>query len=462
MLSNKSLSTKLTISYGLLHLIISLFIITTTYFLISSSLINKDHEVLESEVTEYQYQFNSNGLKGIQDELKSNLEGYQDIGLIVALYNRNGELIYTIPSEDRIDDAEALLIKEMLVNSGPREVINTNAAQRYFDFTTLTLDDSFTLKLAIDTTKRHELISNIRLILIAMFIISLLMGLIIGKAVTNKNLRPIKDLIETIKVIQEGQIHARVSVGNNKDELALLSTYFNSMIDKVQRTVNGMKSAIDSISHDLRTPLTRLKVLLELSLRDDKDQAELRKTCENGLEITNDLESLINTLLDISEASSGILKMNFEIVSLKSITDEVIELYEYVSEEKNLTISTSIADIKIMADQHRIKQAFANLLDNAIKYSHMGGHIIFLASEGASSIDVLIKDNGIGIEPANLPLIWNRFYREDASRSLPGLGLGLSLVKSIIQSHNADIIAYRDDDDYTTFKISFQKLEAHR
>lgn len=454
MFSSKSLSTRLTLSYGLLHVIITLMVVTATYYLISSSLKNKDHEILESEAKEYEYQFKTFGLPGIKEELQSNQAGYQDIGLYAALLDREHSILET---NIETKDLELALI-ESLKHSKHNRVEEFVYEGLSFDILHIYLNDDFALHLLIRSKNRTELISSIKVILIVMFSLSLVLSILIGREVSKKNLKPIEDLAETIKQIEGGSFHSRVEIGKYEDELARLGVYFNKMIDQVEKTLNGMKGAIDSISHDLRTPLTRLKILLELSLKNSNSVDELRASSEHALEITNDIEGLINTLLDLSQAESGILKLTPQKLSLRDLIAEVIELYEFVIEDNQLDVKVEVSDEVIYGDYHRLKQVFANLLDNAIKYSRTNGEIKISAITTTDNIEILVQDNGIGLSPKSIDRIWDRFYREDQSRHKPGLGLGLSLVRSIVMAHGGSVAALTDREGLTTFKVILKKM----
>jgi len=149
---------------------------------------------------------------------------------------------------------------------------------------------------------------------------------------------------------------------------------------------------------------------------------------------------MLNTLMDISEAETGALKLKLEPVNISELLENVVELYRYVAEDKQLVVHTAYPrELYVTADRHRLRQALANLLDNALKYTPRGGRVEVQASAHPQEVVINIKDSGPGIPPEEIPKIWDRLYRGDQSRSQRGLGLGLSLVKAIVSAHRGQV-----------------------
>jgi signal transduction histidine kinase len=163
---------------------------------------------------------------------------------------------------------------------------------------------------------------------------------------------------------------------------------------------------------------------------------------------------MLNTLMDISEAETGIMKLDRELIDVSGLMKEVLDIYHYVAEEKDIDIHLTLPpDLSLIADPIRISQAMANLLDNAIKYTPVGGKIDIEARQLKREIMIAIKDSGIGIPREEMPKIWDRLYRGDQSRSQKGLGLGLSLLRAIIRAHKGRIEVLTEPGKGSTFSI---------
>jgi signal transduction histidine kinase len=149
---------------------------------------------------------------------------------------------------------------------------------------------------------------------------------------------------------------------------------------------------------------------------------------------------MLRTLMDISEAETGTMRLELASVNLRELSRSVIELYELVAEEKQLSLTMDVPeDLAIEADRVRLQQVLANLLDNALKYTPPGGRVELRAAPDGAGVLLTVRDTGPGIAPEDLPRIWDRLYRGDKSRNEKGLGLGLSLVKAVVQAHSGTV-----------------------
>ncbi|HEX3904549.1 MAG TPA: HAMP domain-containing sensor histidine kinase [Polyangia bacterium] len=267
----------------------------------------------------------------------------------------------------------------------------------------------------------------------------LLTGITGGVILTRRALRPVGALASTARaVIQSGDLSRRVEVrgGGELDQLASL---VNRMLEKNQALVRSMREALDNVAHDLRTPLTRLRGIAEVALRAD-DSRQTTEALADCIEESDRALIMLRTLMDISEAEAGIMKLNVGTVELRAVARETVGLYEQVADEAGVALSLMPgADVSALADATRIRQALANLVDNAVKYTPRGGRVEIDVARQEREAQILVRDTGRGIPADALPRIWDRLFRVDPSRAEKGLGLGLSLVKAIALAHHGRV-----------------------
>jgi signal transduction histidine kinase len=270
---------------------------------------------------------------------------------------------------------------------------------------------------------------------------TLLLGLAGGAIFAHRATGPVREIMRTARtIINTGNLAERVPESQAQSELAELARQFNRVLEKNQALIRAMRESLDNVAHDLRTPLTRLRGSAELALQSDSE-AETREALADCVEESDRVLTMLNTLMDITEAEHGMMRLHRNRTSVSELMGNVVEIYRLIAEEKNIEIETAFSDSCYAdIDPNRMQQALANLMDNAVKYTPEGGRIFVFCAPADHSIEVHVRDNGIGIPPEEQPRIWDRLYRGDKSRGQRGLGLGLSLVKAVVEAHGGQVM----------------------
>jgi signal transduction histidine kinase len=270
-------------------------------------------------------------------------------------------------------------------------------------------------------------------------LITLALGVAGGVFMTRHMLARVEAVNRTSAHIIHGDLSQRVPVSGSGDEFDQLAGNLNAMLDQIERLMVGMRQVTDNIAHDLRTPLSRLRSRLEVTLLEKPDPQRYADALRETIAEADHLLGTFNALLSIAEAEAGSRRDGFAIVDLAEIARSVVELYEPVAEEagQRLTVDAEAA-LPVRGDRHLLSQSLANLLDNALKYAP-SGEIAVTAEAVGSTARVAVADHGPGIPDASREAVLDRFVRLEGSRSTPGNGLGLSLVRAVATMHGGSI-----------------------
>lgn len=424
-------------SYVLVLSIAVFILLASVYALYSYEQFSRVQDSIAHELDQLEYHYHDRGVEGVREYMddeksRANLSRFFYILVDANDQKRAGDLD-AWPAFREFGRGWLAFEREVLAWDGEAE-------HREFMARSRTLEDGSRLLVA-----RHysDLISNAKLMLRMLargILITIILGVIGGAWTSLTMLREVEAINRAVRTIMDGDLSERIPITGRGGDMEVLVLNFNSLLDRIQALMAGVRQVSDNIAHDLRTPLTRLRN--HLSSLEQHCKPENRDEVQAMLAEADGLLSTFNGLLRIAQVESGHRRAGFGPLDLVAIVRDVVELYEPLAQDKQQQVMLEVPAerISIVGDRDLLFQAIANVLDNAIKYTPDAGAIgvSLHKRDGQAAVDVV--DSGPGIPEEKHEKVFERFYRVEASRSRQsGNGLGLSLVSAVMKLHDGKV-----------------------
>ena len=306
-----------------------------------------------------------------------------------------------------------------------------------------------------------RIIEAFRKIFVTTMAVLFVLAAVVGWFMAKRALAGVETVTQTARRITESSLDERVPVKTKVNEIDQLAITFNQMLDRIQKLVTEIKEMNDNIAHDLKSPITRIRGIAEVSLTTESNLQDYENMAGSTIEECDRLLDMINTMLIISKTEAGLGQFENKTLDIAGVVQDACELFLPLADSEGLTLVCE-APVRILTggDMRMIQRMISNLLDNAVKYTPAGGNIQVAAKlSNPQTIQISIKDTGIGISAADMPHIFERFYRCDPSRSRTGTGLGLSFARAIARAHGGEIIVSSAPNNGSTFTVVLPKKE---
>ena len=462
-----SLALRLTGWFALLFTAGFTAIFALLYWSLGRQLEARESEALELRLQQYAGIYAIAGLNGLEARYAEDSQAPHVRSLFIQLVNHNGVVEWArIPSDWIEADAQRVAVPDGWGGWTEQQNYTVRVPrdeEQDLAVAAQVLPDGHLLQVARSTDSRTVLLAPLRHTFLWVGGAVVIMGFGAGLLTARRAMRPLRDVIAAARrIAATGALDTRVPSPRRDDEIAELVRAFNTVLAKNAGLLRAMRETLDNVAHDLRTPLTRLRGTAEIALQSAGGNGAQNDALADCVEQTDDVLRLLRAVMEISEAEAGMMRLEKVPADLGTVARDAVELYAEVAEAKPVALAADVAGaVPVLADTIRLRQAIANLVDNAVKYTPAGGRVnVRVAAEskdpstGSGQEAVLtVSDTGPGVPPAEQGRIWERLYRGDASRSQRGLGLGLSLVRVIVEAHGGRVMQRNAPDGGAVFEL---------
>ncbi len=370
------------------------------------------------------------------------LSADRDTRFLIRLEDAQGKMLEgNLPFVPELHHARSGIDRFSLPEDGPDEQEDSEfMVQHQGDYLALSSEEGGHYRLLIGYRMAHleALEQSITRRAAGQLALAFLLAVFGSLAITGVILRRLRHLNAACQALVGGDLKARVRTRASGDEFDRLSENFNAMLERIEGLVTAIRQSSDYLAHDLRTPLTHLRN--NLAPLTESPEPEAARRARKALAQIDALGATLDAILLLGRAEAGTLGMEAEPVDVGPLLEDVAELYGPLAEAKQQTLQLELdAPGSVAGRRQLLAQAVTNLIDNAIKYTSEGGHILLRAAAVGGRLEITVEDDGPGIPPDSRVRAVERFVRLDPSRTTPGTGLGLSLVAAIARLHGGEL-----------------------
>ena len=437
-----TLAFRLTVWYAAIFVFSASVTFTIFYFAIQSALRQRVDEDLRIQSNEFAATYALQGAEFLKRSAMLQAQAAGERKMFFRLFYPSG-VVFSSSNMSYWKDIGIDRLAVEAVLRGARHVYATsdvkpNGPKARLIYTSL--GRSIVLQLGYSLENETQTLQTFNRIFTVTMTAMLGLAVAVGWFMARRALSGVATLTRTAQQISESDLDLRVPVHREHDEIDNLAITFNQMLDRIQKLIMGIQQMNDNIAHDLRSPITRIRGLAEVTLTGAANLEDYAHMAANTVEECDRLLSMINTMLTISRTEAGMAREQFAQVNFSAVVGEAFELFQPLAEDKGISLSLEASGgIHLRGDQAMLQRLAANLIDNAVKYTPAGGRVDIALKAMDSKVRLTVSDTGIGISPDDQARIFDRFFRGDQSRSQGGAGLGLSLAQAIAHAHGGEI-----------------------
>ncbi len=415
----------------------------------------EDNAVLADKMFALSADLRENGPERFAEEITAQRTG-QHTPYWIRILDSQGRAIAETPQMDRLIPTQIFP-----VGREPTEALRIRkdyrSAGKLFSLVTFNEHPGgkvYTLQLAQDRSSDEQIERNFALLFIAVLFGGVVASALIAIIVTRRGLRPLREMTESLSRIGPDQLKERMGSTGWPHELQPLAVAFDQMLKRLDDSFTRLSQFSADLAHELRTPIANMLGEAQVALTRDRTAADYRETIESTVAECERLSRIVDNLLFVARVDAAREPIARKWFDARAAVEKITAFYQVVADDHSVTINCS-GDGQIYADPDLFERAVGNLLDNALRFTAEHGSIRVAVSKHNSDFEVRVSDNGCGIGAEHLPRVFDRFYRAESSRSSDGAGLGLALVKSIVDLHGGSVVIESNLGRGTTVKMIF-------
>jgi len=453
---SRTLAVRLTLSYASIFVAASLVAFLFLYMLVKSNIESRLDSVLEDQARECAAIMASKGIEGLKAEFinVSVTIGTSDIYLKLLAPDGH-ELFASDNSSWKQVPVDTTLVKRLKTDAPSFQTLPVPGHHVRVRALYALMPGNNILQIVSSLKENQRTLDSFRVVFITAIAVVMMLAIVLGYFIARRTLSKVEEVTQTATRIAGGKLDERVPLQGDGGELDQLAATFNGMLDRIQTLIKEMREINDNIAHDLRSPVTRLRGIAETTLTARRSQQDYEELAAGTVEECDRMLAMINTLLDISEAEGGVTKIDLAKCDVARLVKDACDLFQPVAEDKKVTIDCQVPGVcNGYVDVQKLQRALSNLLDNAIKFNTDHGHVSVKLLSEDRRLSIEVRDTGSGIPKADLPFIFERFYRSDRSRSSVGNGLGLCLARALIRIQGGDIQVTSELNSGSSFTIA--------
>ncbi len=453
-----SLLFRLSVGYAAIALLFSVIAFAAFYFKLSSISLDNVDVTLHEELKEFVYTFDEDGVAGVVNEIKEEGFGENTKEVFYRLYDAQGRLLAS--TDMGAWGPIPFSIDRYLAGGtpgGPPLIENLDIPGRPYRDRVIAahLGPGLIFQHGQTMKSAQHYLAIFRKLFLWVIGVSIVAAGVSGLFMARRALSGISRVTHTAQKISQGNLQERVATANQCREIRHLADTFNLMLDRIEDLIHRMQEVTENIAHDLRSPLSRIRGIAEMSLISTTQAVTPAQAAENTIEECDSLIRIINTMLDLTEIEAGVNKFDLQQVDLNQILRSACDLFETLAHEQGIEITLQMTEgVVVQSNRPQLQRLVYNLIDNAIKYTPSGGAVTIRAEAAPQHVLISVTDTGCGIPPDELPHIFDRFYRVDQSRSKPGSGLGLSLARAIAHALKGTINVTSQIEEGSCFTVA--------